>query len=51
MSATNTNWDALAQAEDFAYFRDDLCLSSPESYSLEEMKEICDDSASHEPGN
>ena len=43
MSATNTNWDALAQAEDFAYFRGDLCLSSPESYSLEEKKEICGD--------
>ncbi len=43
MSATSTNWDALAQAEDFAYFRGDLCLSSPESYSLEEKKEICDD--------
>ena len=43
MSATNTNWDALAQAEDFAYFRGDLCLSSPESYSLEEKKQICDD--------
>lgn len=43
MSATKTNWDALAQAEDFAYFRGDLCLSSPESYSLEEKRENCDD--------
>ena len=24
-----------------AYFRADLCLSSPESYSLEEKKDIC----------
>lgn len=28
----------LAQAEDMAYFRADLCLYSPESYSLEEKK-------------
>ena len=39
----DTDWDALAQAEDFAYFRGDLCLSSPESYSLEEKREICED--------
>jgi len=26
-----------------AYFRADLCLYSPESYSLEEKKEICND--------
>ena len=36
--------NGLAQAEDMAYFRADLCLCSPESYSLEE-KEICNDSA------
>ena len=35
----------LAQAEDMAYFRSDLCLYSPESYSREEKKEICNDSA------
>lgn len=33
----------LAQAEDMAYFRADLCIYSPESYSLEEKKEICND--------
>ena len=26
-----------------AYFRADLCLYSPESYTLEEKKEICND--------
>ena len=31
----------LTQAEDIAYFRADLCLYSPESYSPEERKEIC----------
>ncbi|MBR3315879.1 MAG: hypothetical protein IKG18_17300 [Atopobiaceae bacterium] len=33
----------LCNAEDMAYFRADLCLYSPESYSLEEKKEICND--------
>ena len=43
MAATNTDWTALQQAEDMAYFKADLCCYSPESYSLEEKKEICDD--------
>ena len=33
----------LTQAEDMVYFRADLCCYSPESYSLEEKKEICND--------
>lgn len=37
------NMTELTQAEDMAYFRADLCLYSPESYTLEEKKEICDD--------
>ena len=43
MSATNTDWTALQQAEDMAYFKADLCRYSPESYSLEEKKGICND--------
>lgn len=44
MSITNaTNWTELTQAEDMAYFRADLCLYSPESYTLEEKRQICDD--------
>ncbi len=35
----------LQQDEDMAYFRADLCLSSPESYSLEEKKQICNEMA------
>ena len=38
-----TNWEELRQAEEMAYFRADLCLYSPESYSLEEKKQICND--------
>ena len=36
-------WTALQQAEDIAYFRADLCLYSPESYTLEEKRDICND--------
>ena len=36
-------WEELKQAEDMAYFRADICLYSPESYSLEEKKAICND--------
>ena len=38
-------WAELQQAEDMAYFRADICCYSPESYSLDEKKEICNDSA------
>ena len=46
MTATNdsnTDWTALQQAEDMAYFKADICLHSPESYTFEEKKEICND--------
>lgn len=36
-------WTELQQAEDMAYFKADLRCYSPESYSLEEKKEICND--------
>ncbi len=31
----------FTQTEEMAYFRADFCLYSPESYSLEERKQIC----------
>lgn len=39
----DTTWTELQQAEDMAYFRADLCLYSPESYTLEEKRDICND--------
>lgn len=36
-------WTELQQAEDMAYFRAGLCCYSPQNYSLEEKKEICND--------
>ena len=41
----DTNWTALQQAEDMAYFKADLCLYSPESYTLDENRDICNGSA------
>lgn len=46
MSATNTDWTTPQQAEDMAYFKADFCCYSPESYSLEEKKEICNEMVS-----
>ena len=39
----NEKWTELQQAEDIAYFKADLCCYSPESYSLEEKRAICND--------
>ena len=42
----DAKWIALQQAEDMAYFKADLCCYSPESYSLEEKREICNEMVS-----
>ena len=39
-------WTELQQAEDMAYFKADLCLYSPESYTLDEKREICNEMVS-----
>ena len=38
---TNEQWETLAQEHEMAYFRADVCLGSPQSFSLEEKKAIC----------
>ena len=40
---SDVKWNELQQAEDMAYFRAGLCLYSPESYTLEEKREICNE--------
>lgn len=40
---TNDQWQELAQEHELAYFRADVCLGSPQSYSLEEKRQICED--------
>ena len=42
---SNTNWAQLAEEHEVAYLRADICIGSPESYTLDEKREICDDSA------
>ena len=39
----DTKWEELRQAEEMAYFKADICLYSPERYSLDEKKEICNE--------
>lgn len=36
------NMQELIEDEAMAYFRADVCLGSPESFSLDEKREICD---------
>lgn len=36
-----TKMTELARTEDIAYFCADLCLHSPENYTLDEKEEIC----------
>ena len=36
-------WNALGEDYELAYFRADACLGSPQSFSLEEKKQICAD--------
>ena len=40
---TNDQWQELTQEHELAYFRADVCLGSPQSFSLEEKKQICAD--------
>ena len=35
-----SNWNELCQAEEFAYFKGDMVLDSPESYTAEEMWDV-----------
>lgn len=41
--STNTDWNRIKEDHEPAYFRADVCLGSPQSYSLEEKKQICAD--------
>lgn len=37
---TDAEWATLKEEHDIAYLRGDIATSSPESYSIEEMREI-----------
>jgi len=38
-----TDWNRLAEEHELAYFRADVCLGSPQSFGLEEKRQICDE--------
>ena len=42
---TDEQWNALREEHEIAYLRADICLGSPQSYSLEEKKQICEEMA------
>ena len=41
-STTDTNWNKLAEEHEIAHFRADVCLGSPQSFSLDEKRQICE---------
>ena len=40
---TATEWNRMREEHELAYFRADVCLGSPQSYSLEKKRQICAD--------
>ena len=40
-----TNWNQLMEDHEVTYLRVDVCLGSPESYTLDEKRQICEDMA------
>lgn len=39
---TESQWNDLMTEHELAYFRTDVCLGSPQSYSIEEKRAICE---------
>lgn len=37
-----TNWNQLMEDHELAYFRADVCLGSPQLFTLDEKREICE---------
>lgn len=37
----DSKWNELKEEHEIIYFRADICLGSPESYSLDEKRQIC----------
>ena len=37
------NWNELVEEHEIAYLRADVCLGSPQSFSLDEKRRICED--------
>ena len=39
---TDSQWNVIVERHELAYFCADVCLGSPESFSLDEKREICE---------
>ncbi len=44
-NSTTTDWNAFIEEHEIAYLKADICLGSPQSYSLDEKREICEQMA------
>ena len=42
-TAMATDWNHLAEEHEMAYFRADVCPGSPQSFSLDEKRRICEE--------
>lgn len=40
---TQQEWNELKTEHEIAYFKADVCLGSPQSFSLDEKKQICNE--------
>ena len=40
---TTTNWEQLIEDHEVTFLRADICIGSPESYTLDEKRAICKD--------
>ena len=40
---TRQEWNGLREDHELAFFRADVCLGSPQSFSLDEKKQICEE--------
>lgn len=40
---TDNSWNQLIEDHEITYLRADICLGSPESYSLDEKRRICEE--------
>ena len=38
-----TNWNQLREDHELVFFRANVCLGSPQSFSLDEKKQICEE--------
>ena len=43
LNEINPNWNALRENHEIAHLRADICIGSPQSFTLDEKRQICED--------